>query len=144
MDAMPAKQGPGPLAHSDLALDVLARTAAFRARWPAIQNKTGIQVSDLEAWETAGARMLHALGEGALPKEDVTSASLNRHRAFTLFLRAYEEVRAALAFLRRKRGGAPDDSTLEEGTPDEGKGGAGGQLSAPKHDGTDSPFITAE
>lgn len=88
-----------------VAYEALALAACFRERWSSIHDKTPITEADLaEATRTADA-LLDAIGEAKRPKPK-SMWSRERQRALTLLLRAYEELRRALAYVRWAEGDA--------------------------------------
>lgn len=90
----------GPTSHTTTAFDVLAMATMCRAVWEEIQGKTAMQVSDIEEAETLADRLLTAVGERAVSDKEVAAATQNRKRAYTLFTRAYDEMRRGVACLR--------------------------------------------
>jgi hypothetical protein len=94
----------GPVSYSATAFDVLALATILRAHQANIVGKSALQLSDLEQAETLADRVLSAVGERAVSDQETSSAALNRQRAFTLFVRAYDEVRRALVYLRWHEG----------------------------------------
>jgi hypothetical protein len=131
----------GSTSHSDTAFDVLALVAFIRSNWAAIGGQSALQLSDLENGETLADQLLTALGERAAADETSSSAALNRQRAYTLFLRAYDELRRGLVYLRwherdvdeiapslysTRIGRRPRPSTAEEVTEEEATAGPTG------------------
>lgn len=85
----------------DVANDLVALAALFANNWDAIQGKTAATEAEVERAGKLGPLILAALGmreQGAvvLPAE----AAAKRARAFTLFVRAYNETRRAVTYLR--------------------------------------------
>ncbi|MGE5785589.1 MAG: hypothetical protein ACM3ZE_13410 [Myxococcales bacterium] len=60
--------------------------------------------ADLERAEALGDEMLQAIGESKQVTVQAANAALVRHRAFSLVVRTYEEVRWAVRYLRRHEG----------------------------------------
>jgi hypothetical protein len=98
----------GPISHSDTAFDVLALASILRTNASSIAGKSALTLSDLERAETLADQLLAALGERVVSEEQASSAVLNRQRAFTLFVRAYDEVRRGLVYLRWHDGDADE------------------------------------
>jgi hypothetical protein len=94
----------GPMGHSQTAFDVLGLCSLLRAHWPNIQGKTALLLSDVEQAETLSDSLLSAVGERKASDAEASGATLNRQKAYTLFMQAYEEVRRALAYLRYHEG----------------------------------------
>lgn len=98
----------GPTGHSATSFDVLALCALLRANWANIEGKTALQLSDLEQAETLADRLLSAVGERSVSDEQASVASQQRQRAFTLFMRAYDELRRAVTYIRWHEGDADE------------------------------------
>jgi hypothetical protein len=124
----------------DMANDLVALSALFSNNWDEIQGKTAATKAEVERAGKLGPLILAALGmreQGAVvvPAE----AAAKKARAFTLFVRAYDETRRAVSYLRwherdadelapslykgrGRRGGTTDE---EEGETATGEAGAG-------------------
>jgi hypothetical protein len=94
----------GIVSHTTAAFDVMGFCAVFREHWDAIVGKTALQMSDIVEGETLAEQLLKAVTERGAADMDAGATNLNRWRAFTLFARAYQEVRDGIAFLRRREG----------------------------------------
>ncbi|APR82953.1 Hypothetical protein A7982_08302 [Minicystis rosea] len=85
----------------DAANDLVALAALFTTQWEAVENKTAATLDEIRRAGELGPLLLAALGERehgpALAPE---AAADQRRRAYTLFVRAYDETRRALAYLR--------------------------------------------
>ena len=74
--------------------------------WPRIQGKTAVTAADLDEAETLADQLLTAVGERAqLPTTTAPTAEI-RNAAYTLFARAYNELRRASVYLRWNEGDA--------------------------------------
>lgn len=133
--------------HLDLATDLIALSALFRRSWEQVQGKTLITREDLEEATRIGTALLGALG--AKDNAAVRAApelTERKHRAFTLLVRAYNDARRALMYLRfdmddvdviapslykkgRKRTAAVEESG-EEVSGDDAETAAGGDTDA--------------
>lgn len=98
----------GPISHSATAFDVLALATILRASWTQIQGKTALTLAEIERAESLSDQLLSAVGERAATEEQIGAATVNRRRAFTLFVRAYDEVRRGLVYLRWHEGDADE------------------------------------
>jgi hypothetical protein len=85
--------------------------AIFRERWATLEGKTAIERADLERAEALATN--HAQRRPALPPRDRREAKLaaqrlidRRARCFALLVRAHDECRHALAWVRRAHGDA--------------------------------------
>lgn len=92
----------------DTANDLVALSALFTDNWKSLQGKTAATLKEVARAGELGALLLSALGlreqtpMGPLPAAD------RRHRAFTLFWKAYHETRRAVSYLRWHEGDADE------------------------------------
>jgi len=92
----------------DTANDLVALSALFADHWKALEGKTAATMQEVSRAGELGALLLVALGEreyadtGPLPGAD------KRARAYTLFVRAYDETRRAVHYLRWHEGDADE------------------------------------
>jgi hypothetical protein len=91
------RSGPG---YKSLAFDVVGLVQVFRERWADIASRTATQTSELEHAGQLAQQLVTAVGLKEQQPVTATSASLLRQQAFTLLVRAYDEVRRAVSFLR--------------------------------------------
>jgi hypothetical protein len=137
----------GPTSHTTTAFDVLAMATICRAAWEAIQGKTAMQMSDIEEAETLADRLLSAIGERAASDKEIAAATLNRKRAFTLFDRAYEEMRRGVACVRWHEGDVDQiiptlETTRGGGRPKKAAGDApGAEVPPTQTPGTSAPAV---
>lgn len=95
--------------HQDTADDLIALAALFREAWPKIQGKTAVVREEFERAAILGSELHAAVGArrvgggGSTGSQELWKA---RHRAFTLFLRAYDECRRGVQYLRWHAGDA--------------------------------------
>lgn len=89
-----------------LAVDTLALVAQLRERWTAISARTALTRAQLDAADLDARKLLEALGERDAFEREASRATVLRQRAFTLFARAYEEVRRGALYLRWYHGDA--------------------------------------
>jgi hypothetical protein len=94
--------------HVDTANDLLALSSLFSGAWPMVANKTAIEEHEVQRAGAVGAELLVALGEREVvgAKKPPAEAQELRGRAFTLLVRAYNECRRAIAYLRWYEGDA--------------------------------------
>jgi hypothetical protein len=94
----------------DLANDLLALAQLFRNHWELIRTKVAIiEADELARAEQLGTSLLEAIGARHVEPEEQSAqdrAIELRARAATLLLRTYDELRAAVAYLRRHEGDA--------------------------------------
>lgn len=112
--------------HIDTANDLVALSALFSASWAEISGKTAATEEEVNRAGTLGPELLAALGvrERGAPHAP-TDAADSRARAFTLFVRAYDQTRRAIAYLRW------DEGDLDTIAPSlyKGRGGRGASSS---------------
>lgn len=100
------RQGSG---HLDRANDLIALAALFWANWDAIAARTMVTEEQLERASILGTFLVAELGAKALGTGAAAQRAelgKRRHKAFTLLIEDYNEVRAAIQYLRRKEGDA--------------------------------------
>lgn len=95
--------------HLDRANDLIALAALFDSAWPVIGAQTPVKPAQIDRAAELGTALVAALGGkeldvGAL-EGGRTPADL-RNRAFRLLITDYEEIRAAVQYLRRHEGDA--------------------------------------
>lgn len=89
----------------DKANDLVALSALFTRHWDEIENKTAATPAEVQRAGELGPLLLAALGareHGAAPAP--AEVADQRRRAYTLFVRAYDETRRALSYLRWHEG----------------------------------------
>jgi len=97
------KKVPG---YKALAGDILAIVPLFKEHWPKIANRTPVTLDSLGDASRRAVELMSVVGLKEQGPELLTEAALRRGKAFTLFLRAYEEARHAVTYLRRHEGDA--------------------------------------
>jgi hypothetical protein len=94
--------------YKNLAKDLAIYCAVLRAAWAEIQGKCGTDLDELEHGERIGNRILRIVGLREQGPSLFSDTTANRLRAFTLFMRTYDEVRRAVTYLRWKKNDADD------------------------------------
>lgn len=133
LPAQPLRQLRGTKGHRNQAADVLMMVALLRDNWSRIKDRTGLTAEEVDEGEMYADQLLTAIGERAMAPATASLTLDLRQRAYTLFMRAYEEIRRIVTYLRwyegdadliaptvyasRKKGKA-DDGTPEEATPE--------------------------
>jgi hypothetical protein len=70
--------------------------------WPKIQGKSATVAEDLQAASRIGTRLSRIVGVREQSPVQEAAVIEQRQRVFTLTIRAYDETRAAIAFVRRR------------------------------------------
>lgn len=108
MDASQIKDCKKASGYRPTAADVLMLVEAFKEKWPNIEGKAPVT---LTALHDAGKRALELLNAVGLKEQGPVSsseASMLRQKAFGLFLRAYDDARRAITYLRHYAGDADE------------------------------------
>jgi len=96
----------GTAGHKNVAADLQALSSVLKGSWANIEGKTPIQKGDIELASRLSTRIYRVVGQ----REQAPSVSADtvalRARAYTLFVRAYDEARRALIYLRWHEGDA--------------------------------------
>jgi hypothetical protein len=85
-----------------IATDVITLTELFKEYWPNIEGKTPITPALMNDAANRAAELLTSVGLRAQASETAGEKAQMRAKAYTLFLNAYEDVRHAVEFVRRK------------------------------------------
>lgn len=86
--------------HLDLANDLVALSALFADSWDGIRDRTVATEAEIDRAAELGPLILAALGVREHgPAPGPTDAADRRARAFTLFVRAYDQARRAVTYL---------------------------------------------
>jgi hypothetical protein len=108
MDASQIKDCKKAVGYRPTAADVLMLVEAFKEKWSNIEGKAPVT---LPALHDAGNRALELLNAVGLKEQGPVSSSeaaTLRQKAFGLFLRAYEDARRAVTYLRHYAGDADE------------------------------------
>jgi hypothetical protein len=87
--------------YRNLAADLFTLSETMRSNWSRISNRTSITSDELDHLENLADQINQALGIREQMPELQASAARDRQAAYTLFICAYDEVRAAIAYVRR-------------------------------------------
>jgi hypothetical protein len=99
IDGQRLKELKGSTGYLDLAFDLSILAAVMRGGWSEISDKTAVTLAELDRAEVLGERLLVAIGKRSQSPVDAAATSLNRQRAFTLMVNAYDQVRRAVTYL---------------------------------------------
>ncbi|MEY4545357.1 MAG: hypothetical protein RL685_1552 [Pseudomonadota bacterium] len=94
------------LGYRALASDVLTLCTVYRDDWTRVEGKTPYTQAELHRLGTQALQMVSVLGLREQAPGTAGEPTLLRQQAFTLFLRAYENARRAVHYLRGKAGDA--------------------------------------
>lgn len=93
--------------HLDLANDLVALATLFTNNRDAIRGKTAVTRDEIERAATLGPELLIVLGaREKAPERSPEQLADQRRRAFTLLVRAYDDCRRAVSYLRWREGDA--------------------------------------
>jgi len=98
----------GPVSPQATAFDVLAILKLLEAHEEQIGDKSSLTAEEKAQAKAQAERVLQALTARAFSDEEVAEATRQRQAAFTLFVRAYEEVKRGVVFLRWHEGDADE------------------------------------
>jgi hypothetical protein len=76
----------------------------FRDKWSVLEGKTLIQPKDLKDAQVLADRLTSAVGEREQTPAQAVEATERRQRAFSLFVKAYDQARRAISYLRWEQG----------------------------------------
>jgi len=88
--------------YRNLAADLFKLSEAFRSNWSNIAGRTSMTLPELDRLENLADQINQALGIREQIPEIQATAARDRQAAYTLFIEANDEVRAAIAYVRRK------------------------------------------
>ncbi len=106
IDDAPLASLRGPPGFKNMVDDVFMLTNHLRTHWAQIAGKTGTELAELDKAEDVAERLDRAVAIKEQGSKAAPEAKLLRQRAFTLFVKNYNEVRRAVAYLRPAEGAA--------------------------------------
>ena len=89
-----------PTGYRNASEHLTALTKLFKDYWPDIGGKTGVTMQQIDRGAVLAVQLLEGSIERMHTPANPTEAALARSRAYTLFYRAYDELRRAVTFLR--------------------------------------------
>lgn len=98
----------GPNGHRNIASDILTLATLLRDCWSVIMHKTTVTPADLDQAEILGDELILALGNREKVTALAATAARERQQIYTLFVRAYEEIRSSVIYVRRHEGDADE------------------------------------
>jgi hypothetical protein len=129
MSALPLENLKGNTSFKTIASDLMILTHLFRGVWPKLIGKTCVTEEELDRAEVLSDEVIYDLGQREHAPAKIADVSLERQKAYTLFLTAYDQLRRAITFIRWNEGDADEIApslyagrkrkavTLEEPTP---------------------------
>ncbi len=88
--------------YRNLADDLFTLSETMKSNWSTISGRTSMTMDELDRMENLADQINQALGIREQMPELQAAAARDRQAAYTLFIEAYDEVRAAIAYVRRK------------------------------------------
>ena len=92
----------------NIAQDLQMLSQIFQENWAKIQGKSGTIAEDLQTASRIATRLTRIVGVREQSPAQTEAVTEQRLRVFALTMRAYDEVRAAVAFVRRREGDAEE------------------------------------
>jgi len=92
--------------YKNIAFDIFALANVLKSNWDKISERTSVKSEELDQAEVEADHLVTATGEREQTPVVAPEVVRDRQAAFTLFINTYEEVRAAVAYIRRKQGDA--------------------------------------
>jgi len=90
----------------NIAQDLQMLSQILQENWAKIQGKSATSAEDLQAASRIATRLTRIIGVREQSPAQQAAVIEQRQRVWTLTIRAYDEVRAAIAFVRRREGDA--------------------------------------
>jgi hypothetical protein len=90
----------GVRAFQSMTSDVFLLVELFRKNWDTVAGKTAVTPAELDEAESLAERLDNAVGVREQGPAGVPEAAENRRKAFHLFIKAYDETRRVVGFLR--------------------------------------------
>lgn len=92
--------------YKNIAFDTVGLVEVFMDAWPNLQGKVPFTLEDLEEARVVANGIIELLGQREQGPVERSKAGIVRQQAYVLLADAYEEVRHAVAFVRRHEGDA--------------------------------------
>ena len=91
-----------------LATDVATLVEVIRERWSAVEGKSPLTLPQLNEYAGKAVELLTSIGLKEQAPAVIGDAATVRQKAFALFIKAYEDARRAVLYLRAKTGDGDD------------------------------------
>jgi hypothetical protein len=92
--------------YKNVMTDLGTLASIHRAHAAEIAERTTVKPAELAEAEALATKLGKTVGVRELSPQVIAQATRNRQAAFTLFMKAYEEVRAAVQYVRHHEGDA--------------------------------------
>jgi hypothetical protein len=116
----------GGTGYLNIASDVGVLVRMLRERWSDVTSKSAILLAELDDAEQLSEQIMFAYAERMRPSAQVTNAGDDRQRAYTLLVKAYDQARRAVIYVRWDQGDADKIATSLWA----GRGGRGSSTNA--------------
>lgn len=90
--------------YKNAGFDLFQLSDIYRKNWDSISDRTSMKKEELDQVENLADKLITAAGERERAAQLTAEATRDRQAAYTLFIRAYDEIRWVIGFLRRKQG----------------------------------------
>jgi hypothetical protein len=100
VDGKVLKELKGAVGYRNLAVDLSGMAEVLRQSWPSIADKTALTASDLERADRLAQQLVKGVGLKQQAPAVIAETAQERQRAFSLYVRAYDQVRRAASYLR--------------------------------------------
>jgi hypothetical protein len=98
----------GGTGYKQMCGDVIQIVSALRGEWPAIESFTGVKTLELDRAEALANEVATIIGENEMATSPSSPSADLRQRAYTLFVRTYDQVRRQIGYLRWEEGDADE------------------------------------
>lgn len=95
------KKGVG---YKNLATDLVGLASLLRHSWTAIEGKSALMIAEIDRAEELSEKLLLAVGAREQAPGVIAEVAQMRQRMFTLFVKAYDQARRVISFLRWSEG----------------------------------------
>lgn len=96
----------GTIGYRNVGFDLARLGIVLRDEWHALEGKVGLTSKDIDDGKALAEQLLEAAALREHNAERHGPAAEERQRAYTLFCRAYDELRSAVQYVRRHEGDA--------------------------------------
>ena len=96
----------GTNGYKNVITDLGTLASILRTNETKIAGRTTVKPEELTEAENLGTKLGKVVGEKQVSPQVIARVTRNRQAAYTLFIKAYEEVRSAVQYLRHREGDA--------------------------------------